>query len=130
MKVGVLALLIVSMAQIAHSASKADCEASASNMLKIWPEIASLADVENGSQLLADNKKAWEWSTFVFWRGAMEKMRGNKDLVWNSLILTSDALAQCAAAAGPAPTDLPNDHALMFYSEHRMATLKKTVISQ
>ena len=120
------AVALVFLANSAFAEVQQDCVTAADQIFSVWPEMAQMAGVKSGSALMDDPRQAWETSTFVVWRSAMEKMWGSQDLVWNSLILLADKVAQCAADVMPPPEDLPNPVPLRFYLDNRDMVLIAT----
>jgi hypothetical protein len=99
------------------------CDEAAKGLLKVWPELREVGGVKTGAALLKDSKASWEVPVFAFWRAAEEKKRGNDDLIWNTVIIYSDSLVQCAYGSLPAGQKPPAVRNLDYYEANRAKVL-------
>jgi hypothetical protein len=126
MRAIILSLLLTAGA--ANAQPLVNCNTAADSLLKIWPELKAVGGVKSGTELRASADASWNVPAFAFWRASMEKQKGSRDLVWNSVIIQADALLQCNIAALPAGQKPPQTKDLAFYYRNRAAVLRSLVI--
>ena len=99
------------------------CDEAAKGLLKVWPELKEVGGVKTGPALLKDESARWEVPVFAFWRAAEEKKRGSDDMIWNTVIIYSDSLVQCAYGSLPAGKKPPAVRNLDYYEANRAEVL-------